>query len=96
MAEKKTVKSAPSEEFVEEVNVVETPKEEEKVAVFLPRIPDPNAPQEEFYSINFKNYLIRRGEKVYVPKELKAIIDEQMRAESEAIDYVSKLGIREA
>jgi len=86
MAEKKTVTE---EEIV-------TKKEPELVPVMLRRIPDPRASQEEFYSINFKNYLIRRGETVYVPKELKAIIDAQERAENEAIDYVNNLGIREA
>ena len=84
MAEKKTV------EVVEEVN------DDVLVPVFLERIPDPNASQVEFYSLNFKNYLIERGKTVYVPKELKAIIDAQKQAESEAVDFANSLGVRES
>ena len=95
MAEKKTTKSVPTEEVAE---TVETPvvNDDALVPVFLERIPDPNASQVEFYSLNFKNYLIERGKTVYVPKELKAIIDAQKQAESEAVDFANGLGIRES
>lgn len=39
---------------------------------------------EEFYSINFKNYIIKRGENVEVPKELYDLIMEQQEAADEA------------
>lgn len=95
MAEKKTTKSVPVEEEV--VETVETPvvKEDALVPVFLDRIPDPNASQVEFYSLNFKNYLIERGKTVYVPKELADIIDAQKKAEAEAIEYANTMGVRE-
>lgn len=86
MAEKKTA----------EVVVEEEVNDNALVPVFLERIPDPNASQVEFYSLNFKNYLIERGKTVYVPKELKAIIDAQKQAESEAVDFANGLGIRES
>lgn len=74
----------------------EVTNKNELVEVHLKRIPDPKAPQVEFYSLNFKNYLIRRGETVLVPKELKALIDEQERAENEAMDYINNLVSKEA
>ena len=86
MAEKKTA----------EVVVEEEVNDNALVPVFIERIPDPNASQVEFYSLNFKNYLIERGKTVYVPKELKAIIDAQKQAESEAVDFANGLGIRES
>ena len=86
MAEKKTA----------EVVVEEEVNDNALVPVFLERIPDPNASQVEFYSLNFKNYLIERGKTVYVPKELKAINDAQKQAESEAVDFANGLGIRES
>lgn len=75
--------------------VAETVPETEFEEVMLPIIPDPKAPQVEFYSFNFKNYLIQRGVKVRVPKELKAIIDEQERARTEAFAYIMKKALRE-
>lgn len=56
------------------------------VTIKLPRDPDPRHPQQEFYSINFKNYIIKRGEYVEVPEELAKMIEEQ----DEALEYANK------
>lgn len=41
-------------------------------------------PLEEFYSYNFKNYLLKRGESAEVPEELYNTIIEQQEAADEA------------
>ena len=49
--------------------MAETTKQttKKKVTVRLPRNPGQNARQEEFFSVNGKNYLIKRGETVEIP-----------------------------
>ena len=91
MAEKKTTPKK-TEEVVEEV-VNDIP--EGYVPIFLPRIPDPNASQVEFWSLNFNNFLIERGKTVYIPKELYDLIEAQKKAEDEAIDFANSIGVRE-
>ena len=47
--------------------MAETTKKEtnaKRVEVRLPRNKGQNANQDEFFSVNFKNYIIRRGETV--------------------------------
>lgn len=87
MAETKTAKA---------VETAETPKKPEMVTIILDIIPDPKASQQEFYSFNFKNYLIKRGVPVVVPKELADLINAQKQAEKDAMDYIVKNGVREA
>ena len=71
-------------------------KEKSKTAtVRLPKINKPNAPQEEFLSLNFKNYIIKRGEKVEVPAELAEVIENAQLAEDYAIDYAESVKVRE-
>lgn len=87
MAETKTVKA---------VETAETPKKPEMETIILDIIPDPKASQQEFYSFNFKNCLIKRGVPVVVPKELADLIRAQKQAEADAMDYIVKNGVREA
>ncbi len=47
----------------------------------------PGQPQEEFFSINFENYLVKRGEWVEVPKEIADMIEENEALEREADNY---------
>lgn len=68
---------------------------EEMVAITLPIIPDPKASQQEFYSYNFKNYLIKRGIEIRVPKGLKEIIDNQEKAKLEAIRYAKEKALQD-
>lgn len=62
-----------------------------RVTVRLPRNPGQNARQEEFYSHNFKNYMIIRGETVEIPEELAEIIRNGEKEEEYAMKYVDRL-----
>jgi len=70
-------------------------KSEELVRFKLPRNPDPRASQDEFYSLNFHNYLIKRGEWVDLPRPLYEMIKEQEEAVEYAQNYSDELANRE-
>lgn len=61
---------------------------EERVAIRLPRNKEQGASQDEFYSVNFENYIIRRGETVLVPRAVAELIEANQRAEDAAFEYV--------
>lgn len=63
----------------------------QKVTVRLPRNPGQNARQEEFFSVNGKNYLIKRGETVEIPEEVAEVIRNAEMAEEFAMQYVEGL-----
>lgn len=58
-----------------------------RVTVRLPRLQGQNAIQEEFYSVNGKNYLIKRGETVEIPEEVAEVIRNAEMAEEYAMNY---------
>lgn len=62
-----------------------------RVTVTLPRLPGQNAIQEEFFSVNGKNYIIKRGEEVEIPEEVAEVIRNANKAEEYAMNYVSEL-----
>ena len=62
-----------------------------RVTVTLPRLPGQNAIQEEFYSVNGKNYRIKRGEEVEIPESVAEIIRNNEQAELYAMKYVESL-----
>lgn len=62
-----------------------------RVSVRLPRLKGQNAVQEEFFSHNFKNYIIKRGETVEIPEEVAGIIRDAEKAEEYAMHYVDEL-----
>lgn len=64
---------------------------EKRVIVKLPRLQGQNAIQEEFFSVNGKNYLIKRGEETEIPAEVAEVIKNANNAEEYAMDYVSEL-----
>lgn len=72
-----------------------TKKDEKRVRVKLPRIPGPNANQDEFFSVNFKNYIIKRGEYVEIPQELAEAIENGELAEDAAYKYAEEKKLRE-
>lgn len=82
----------------ERKNMAETTKqnkEERKTKTLLiPRDDNPKAPTEEFFSINFKNYLIKKGEPVEVPEELYNVWMEQQKAKAEARAYLDEHPMR--
>lgn len=58
-----------------------------RVEVRLPRLGGKNANQEEFFSVNFKNYIVRRGETVEIPEELAEVIQNNEKAEEYALRF---------
>lgn len=76
-----------------EKKVKETPK---RVTVRLPRNAGQNANQDEFFSVNFKNYIIQRGETVEIPEELAEVIRNNEQAEDYAMKYADEKSFREA
>ena len=62
-----------------------------KVTVRLPRLPGQNAVQEEFFSVNGKNYIIKRGETVVIPEEVAEVIRNGEKAEEYAMNYADDL-----
>lgn len=71
----------------------EAPK---KVFIKLPINNDPKAPQEEFFSYNFKNYIIKRGVEVEIPEGLAQMIKDKELAAETAFRYVVENALREA
>lgn len=67
-----------------------------KVKVRLPRLEGQNASQEEFFSLNFKNYIIKRGEDVEIPEELAEVIRNGEKAKDAAFTYAEEHKLREA
>lgn len=62
-----------------------------RVAVTLPRLPGQNAIQEEFFSVNGKNYRIKRGIEVEIPEEVAEVIKNAQKAEDYAMKYIDDL-----
>ena len=62
-----------------------------KVEIKLPKNKGQNANQEEFFSVNFKNYIIRRGEYVKIPEEVAEVIENADKAEESAMRFVDSL-----
>lgn len=67
-----------------------------RVQVRLPRAAGQNANQDEFFSVNFKNYIIKRGETVEIPEELAEVITNAEKAEEYAMRYAEDKALREA
>lgn len=58
-----------------------------RVTVRLPRLEGRNANQDEFFSVNYKNYIIKRGQTVEIPEELAEVIENNQDAEEYALKY---------
>ena len=67
-----------------------------QVEVRLPMNKGQNANQDEFFSVNFKNYIIKRGETVVIPEELAEVIRNGEHAEEFAMKYADEKKLREA
>ena len=67
-----------------------------RVTVRLPRNAGQNAVQDEFFSVNFVNYIIKRGETVEIPEELAEVIRNNEQAEDYAMQYAEEKSLREA
>jgi hypothetical protein len=66
-------------------------KKGKRITVRLPRLPGQNAIQEEFFSVNGKNYIIKRGVEVEIPEEVAEVIRNAEKAEEYAMKYVEGL-----
>jgi hypothetical protein len=66
-----------------------------RVQVRLPRNSGQNANQDEFFSVNFKNYIIKRGETVEIPEEVAEVIRNAEKAEEYAMQYAEEKAVRE-
>ena len=77
-------------------NATNNAKSNKRVAVRLPRLAGQNAIQEEFFSVNGRNYRIKRGETVEIPEEIAEIIRNNEQAEEYAMRYVDNLNKSEA
>lgn len=62
-----------------------------KVEIKLPKNKGQNANQDEFFSVNFKNYIIKRGEYVEIPEEVAEVIENADKAEESAMRFVDSL-----
>lgn len=62
-----------------------------RVEVRLPRNMGQNAIQDEFFSVNCKNYIIKRGETVEIPEEVAEVIRNAEKQEEYAMRYVDEL-----
>lgn len=67
----------------------------ELVPHMIPFDPDPNAEKQVFYSYNFKNYLIKKGTTVMIPRGLKEIIDDQSQANRNAARFIVESALKE-
>ena len=62
-----------------------------KVTVKLPRLAGQNAIQDDFYSVNGRNRLVKRGMEVEIPEEVAEVIRNNEQAEEYAMNYVDNL-----
>lgn len=62
-----------------------------KILVKLPLNRGQNANQDEFFSVNGKNYIIKRGVEVEIPEEVAEVIRNSEKAEEYALHYVNNL-----
>ena len=67
-----------------------------RVSVRLPLNKGQNAVQDEFFSVNFKNYIIKRGETVEIPEELAEVIRNAELAEEYALRYAEDKKLNES
>lgn len=63
--------------------------------IFLPLLAGKNANQQEFFSVNFKNYLIQRGVRTKVPIEVYNVWADGERARNSQILYANEVSLRE-
>lgn len=85
MASKETVKK----EEKEEITQAEAPVlgATDLVSLLIPKIPGAKNQDDVFISVNGKNYLIRRGVEVKVPKNVRDVYESSVKAAEKADEY---------
>ncbi len=71
-----------------------TTKEKTKTYVF-PFLDGIDSPKQDFYSINDKDYILKRGEAIDLPESVYDYIMEQEKAKLEAIKRARAIGLKE-
>lgn len=72
-------------------------KDAKKMAtVKIPLAKGQNAIQQEFISVNFKNYIIQRGVTVEVPECVAEAIENADKAEEYAVRYANEMVVKES
>ena len=61
----------------------------------LPFLEGIDSPKQEFYSINGKDYILKRGEAIELPEDVYDYIMEQEKAKLEAIKRARAIGLKE-
>ncbi len=61
----------------------------------LPFLEGVDAPKQEFYSINNKDYILVRGEEIELPEDVYNYIIEQEKAKLEAIKKARAMTLKE-
>lgn len=77
--------------MAEKITKTDNATKSKRVTVTLPRLLGQNAIQEEFFSVNGKNYIIERGKEVEIPEEVAEVIRNAHKATEYAMDYVDSL-----
>ena len=70
-------------------------KKDERVLYTLPLLDDPNAPQTEYFALNFVGYTLERGVPVSIPKALYEIIKNGEKERNRALAYAKKMALQE-
>lgn len=74
-----------------ETKTKQEPKKSQRIFVTLPLNRGRNAVQEEFFSVNGVNYIIKRGEEVEIPVELYEVIRNAEKEEIYAMRFAEGL-----
>lgn len=72
-------------------------KSPKMVTVTLPRDPNKNGPEAdtEYFSVNFKSYLIKTDEPVTVPEEVAEVVNNAKKARMEGRKFANKVMVKE-
>ena len=62
-----------------------------KVKVTLPRKPELGKKQQEFYSVNGRNYMVQLGKEIELPEPVYNLVMQNRAAEDAAYEYESSL-----
>lgn len=77
--------------MAETIKKADNATKQKRVTVRLPKLKGSKAIQEEFFSVNGKNYIIKRGETVEIPEEVAEVIRNAEKAEEYAMEYAEGL-----
>lgn len=82
--------------MAEKTKTAGTSDAKKKVTIKIPLAKGQNANQQEFISVNFKNYIIQRGVTVEVPEEVAEAIENADKAEEYAMKYANEMVVKES